>query len=133
MEKIEKGAKKEFKGNGVKIVIGSGISLLITLILLLIISAILTFTNVSENIITVSVIIISALSILIGSIVSALNINKNGILNGALVGAIYMITIYLLSSIFVSGFEINMQSIIMIGTSILAGMIGGIIGVNFHK
>lgn len=133
MEKIEKGAKKEFKGNGVKIVIGSGISLLITLILLLIISAILTFTNVSENIITVSVIIISALSILIGSIVSALNINKNGILNGALVGAIYMITIYLLSSIFVSGFEINMQSIIMIGASILAGMIGGIIGVNFHK
>lgn len=133
MEKIEKGAKKEFKGNGVKIVIGSGISLLITLILLLIISAILTFTNVSENIITVAVIIISALSILIGSIVSALNINKNGILNGALVGAIYMITIYLLSSIFVSGFEINMQSIIMIGASILAGMIGGIIGVNFHK
>ena len=44
-----------------------------------------------------------------------------------------MITIYLLSSILVSGFEMNMQSAIMIAASIFAGMIGGIIGVNFHK
>ena len=65
--------------------------------------------------------------------VSAVNINKNGIVNGSIIGAIYMITIYLLSSIFVSGFNLNMQAIIMIVISIIAGMIGGIIGVNFHK
>lgn len=133
MEKVENVSKTSIKGNTVKILIGSGIAFIISFILLLIISAVLTYTNVSENIITVSVIVISALSILIGSIISAVNINKNGIINGALVGAIYMITIYLLSSILVSGFEMNMQSAIMIGTSILAGMIGGIIGVNFHK
>ena len=132
MEKLET-MPKTAKGSGIKILIGTGIAFIITLICLLAISIILTYTNVSENIITVSVIIISALSIFIGSIISAVNINKNGILNGSIVGAIYMITIYLLSSIFVSGFNLNMQSIIMIVLSILAGMIGGIIGVNFHK
>lgn len=133
MKKIENETKGKFNGNIIKILLGSGIAFLISLVLLLAISIILTYTNVSESIITVSVIVISALSILIGSIISALNINKNGIVNGALVGAIYMITIYLLSSIFVSGFEMNMQSAIMIIVSIFAGMIGGIIGVNFHK
>lgn len=103
MEKLET-MPKTAKGSGIKILIGTGIAFIITLICLLAISIILTYTNVSENIITVSVIIISALSIFIGSIISAVNINKNGILNGSIVGAIYMITIYLLSSILVSGF-----------------------------
>lgn len=132
MEKIEK-QNKIVSSKFSKIILGSIISFIISFALLLTISIILTYTNVSENIITVSVIVISALSVLIGSIVSALNINKNGILNGAFVGAIYMITIYLLSSILVSGFEMNMQSAIMIVASIFTGMIGGIIGVNFHK
>ena len=133
MEKIENISKSSTKSNVSKILIGSGIALVISAICLLIISIILTYTNVSENIITTSVIIISALSIFVGSIVSAININKNGILNGSIVGAIYILTIYLLSSIFVAGFSLNLQSVIMIIFSIIAGMVGGIIGVNFHK
>ena len=131
MEKIEKTTRST--SNFVKILIGSLISLIISIVLLLVISIILTYTDVSENIITTSVIIISALSIFIGSIISAININKIVIINGSIVWAIYMITIYLLSSIFVTGFSVNAQSIIMIIVSIVAGMIGGIIGVNFHK
>ena len=86
MEKIEKTTRST--SNFVKILIGSLISLIISIVLLLVISIILTYTDVSENIITTSVIIISALSIFIGSIISAININKNGIINGSIVGAI---------------------------------------------
>ena len=133
MENIENNSKKLMDKSIIKVFMGSLIALIITVISLLVVSIILTYTDVSENIITVSVIVISALSILIGSIISAVNIKKNGIINGALVGFIYMITIYLLSSIFIAGFNVNMQSIIMIVVSIFAGMLGGIIGVNFHK
>ena len=63
MEKVETVSKPVVKGSGIKILLGSGIALLITLISLLIVSIILTYTNVSENIITVAVIVISALSI----------------------------------------------------------------------
>lgn len=133
MENIENNSKKLMDKSIIKVFMGSLIALIITVISLLVVAIILTYTDVSENIITVSVIVISALSILIGSIISAVNIKKNGIINGALVGFIYMITIYLLSSIFIAGFNVNMQSIIMIVVSIFAGMLGGIIGVNFHK
>lgn len=131
MEKIEDyGSKKE---NIIRIFKGSVISIIISLILLLVLSALLTYTNISENIIPSAIIIISAISIFIGSIISTMNIKKNGLINGTLVGAIYMLTIYILSSINVTGFQMNIKSIIMLIISMIAGMIGGIIGVNISK
>ncbi len=119
--------------NLLKITKGSIISVLISLILLLITAVILTYTNVSESVIPGAIIIISALSILIGSILSSMNIKKNGLLNGLLVGLIYMVVIYLISSITITGFSINIKTIIMLVSSGLAGIVGGIIGVNIHK
>ena len=76
------------------------------------------------------IIIISAISIFIGSLVSAMHIKQKGILNGSLVGAIYIIIIYLFSSIAITGFNMNIKSLIMLAASIIAGTIGGIVGVN---
>ena len=76
------------------------------------------------------VITISGISILIGSSISSLKIKKQGMLNGALVGLIYIMFIYILSSILLAGFAIDTNSIIMIAVSVATGMIGGIIGVN---
>ncbi len=131
MEKIENSDSK--KDNIIRILKGSIFSIIISLILLLILSIILTYTNVSESIIPTAIIIISAFSIFIGSIISTMKIKKNGLLNGILVGTIYMLTIYLLSSINVTGFQINIKSIVMLIVSMIAGMIGGIIGVNISK
>ena len=57
-------------------------------------------------------------------------IKKNGILNGGIIGLIYILFIYFASSITGNGFGLNVYSIIMIILGILAGMIGGIVGVN---
>ncbi len=134
MENTKKSDKSVSKNNNFKRILkGSIVSIIITLVLLLLMSILLTYTNIPENVIPVSIIIISALSIFIGSIVSTMHIQKNGLLNGGLVGAIYSITIYLLSSIIVSGFSLNIKSIVMLVISIIAGMIGGIIGVNIYK
>ena len=122
MENVKKLEENSKTNNILKILKGSLVSIILTLILLLITSLILTYTNVSENI-----------SILIGSILSSMNIKKNGLLNGALVGGIYMIAIYILSSVSVTGYSINTKTFIMLAVSILAGIIGGIIGVNIHK
>ena len=61
-----------------------------------------------------------------------LKIKKNGLLNGAFVGIIYIATIYIISSLTGSGFSCNINTIIMIVSSIIAGMLGGIIGVNLN-
>lgn len=60
-------------------------------------------------------------------------IKKNGIINGGVIGFIYILLIYLISSITGVGFSININSIIMIICAVLAGMVGGIIGVNIKK
>lgn len=116
--------------NIVRVVKGSIFAILITTIFLLIYAILLTSTNISENTMTAVVITVSGVSILIGSSISSFKIKKQGIINGALVGLIYITALYLLSSIIFVGFEINLSSIIMIIVSIITGMIGGIIGVN---
>lgn len=122
--------RAEINKNMIRVIKGSGFAIVISLILLLIYAGLLTSTNISETTMVPVVITISGISILIGSSISSLKIKKQGMLNGALVGLIYMILIYLLSSILLTSFSLNMESIIMMAVGILAGMIGGIIGVN---
>ena len=121
---------EDTKSNLIRVIKGSAFAVVLTLILLLIYSAFLTYTKLNESTMPVFVIGITAISILIGSLMSSVNIRKNGIVNGALVGLIYIVVIYLLSSIATKTFSLNMYSIIMIIISTVAGAIGGIIGVN---
>lgn len=109
---------------------GVAISIIMTLIFLFIFSIILTYTNVSEKLITPFIIIITAISILIGSSIGNTKMKKNGLLNGALIGGIYLVLIYLISSIISQNFILTMQSIIVIITGMICGMAGGIIGIN---
>ncbi len=109
---------------------GAGIALISTVILLLIFSIILTYTNVNENTIAPVIIIVTAISILVGSSIGNIKIKKNGIINGGLIGGTYILTLYIISSILNWKFGLNMQSLIMIVVGIVFGILGGIIGVN---
>lgn len=114
----------------IKILKGSAISMITTLILLIIFSVLLTFTNINERTMPTVIIMITALSILLGSQITTLKIKKNGIINGMAIGGTYMITLYFISSIVSKNFSLNKYSIIMMATGLLIGGLGGIIGVN---
>ena len=129
MEKINKYKSNNF----IKILIGCAVSIIISSLSFLVLAIILVNTNVSEEIIPASVIIISIISLLIGSIISSRKINKKGIINGGAVAVIYIGIIYILSSVTLIGFELNTISILIIISLIISGMIGGIIGVNLDK
>ncbi|HBC84756.1 MAG TPA: TIGR04086 family membrane protein [Clostridiales bacterium] len=131
MDKSVSMNKVNLNNNIIKVIKGSIISFLISVLLLFIFASLLVYTSIQETTIKPVVIIISIVSILIGSSLSSIKIKKDGIINGALVGLIYILTLYVLSSIAFMGFSFNIYSIIMIIGAILSGMIGGIIGVNF--
>lgn len=114
----------------IRILKGSIIAMVATIILLIIFAAILTYTNINEKTMPTVIIVITALSILIGSQIATSKIKRNGILNGAIVGLIYIAFLYILSGLVTKNFSLNNYSIIMIVTSILIGGLGGIIGVN---
>lgn len=109
---------------------GVGIAFIVTLIALVIFSLVLTYTNVSESVINPVIMIITGISILIGSSIGNSKIKKNGLLNGALIGVCYFIIIYLISSLLNWKFMLDLQSIVMIAIGIFFGILGGIIGVN---
>lgn len=131
MEKINKMERSKHEQNIIRIVKGSLFAIILTFIFLFIFATILTYSNIPESTITPIVIIITAISILIGSAKSTRKINKNGMINGGMVGLIYITFLYVSSSIVFSGLQLSLKSIIMIISAILAGIIGGIIGVNF--
>lgn len=116
--------------NSVKILKGLIISCIITFLLLFIFAVVLTYTNIDENTIGPVVIAITGVSILAGSSMTTSSIKRNGILNGGIIGLAYILFIYLASSITGSGFSLNIYSAIMILIGIIAGMIGGVVGVN---
>ncbi len=118
------------KGTVKNIFKGIGISMVFTVVCLLIFSFVLTFTNISESTITPVIIVVTAISILIGSSIGNTKIKKNGILNGALVGGGYILILYLISSTLNVRFSLNIQSAIMIAVGVVFGILGGIIGVN---
>lgn len=130
---IKSDVDSDNKNNIMNIFKGIVISFVLTLILLFFFSIILTYTNIDENTIAPVIIIITVISILIGSSVSTIKIKKNGIVNGGIIGLIYILTLYIISSLVETGFSLSMYSIIMIILSIIAGMIGGIVGVNIKK
>lgn len=114
----------------ISIIKGVIISIIFTLICLLIFSLVLTYTNVSESFTAPVIIIVTAISIFIGSSIGNLKMRKNGLLNGALIGGIYLVSLYLISGLISKNFTLTLQSTIMIISGMICGMFGGIIGVN---
>ncbi len=125
--------KTKEDSNFIRIIKGSILSIILTIICLLIFSLILAYTNIPEKTMIPVITAVTAISILAGSIISVSKIEKKGIINGTLVGLIYILTIYIISSIAKGNFEITINSIILIASAIIAGMLGGIIGVNIKN
>ena len=114
----------------VKLGKGLLISILVTLLAIFIFSILLAYTNISERVIPIVIIIMTFISILIGSIISMRKVSNNGMINGAIIGGTYVMLLYLISSILNTGFGLNVYTIIMVIAGIISGIIGGIIGVN---
>lgn len=109
---------------------GVGVAFAFTFISLTIFSGLLVYTNISENLIQPVVIGVTGISILLGGFFANRKMTKNGIVNGILVGAIYICLIYIISSVIKNNFSINIGTIIMMLLGVVGGGIGGIIGIN---
>lgn len=116
-----------------KIFKGVLISLVVSFVLLAIFAIVLTYTSVSENTIVPVIIVVTGISILVGTILESRKIVKNGIGLGGIIGLVYVLILYIISSLLNAEFSINTQSFILILVAIFSGMIGGIIGVNNRK
>lgn len=107
------------------------ISIMLSLILIFVLSIAISKTSLKEDIIIPGIISISSISIIVGSIRISKLKKEKGIINGILIGLLYMGSMYIISSIILKDFSLSTKSLIMIISGMMCGVIGGIIGVNF--
>ena len=103
----------------------------ISLVLIGVLSLIMSNTNINDRLLYPIIIGIATFSILIGGFCIAKNKKEKGIIFGSLVGIVYILCLYILSSIILLDFSLTINSLIFIVLGILGGAVGGILGVNF--
>ncbi|MDD2503591.1 MAG: TIGR04086 family membrane protein [Clostridia bacterium] len=108
-------------------------SVIITVLAFILLSLILANTNFPQRLITPSVVVTTIISVLTAGSVSTRGIRNKGWLNGSIVGLVYMILLYLISSLVYNNFSIDRYVITMAAIGIMAGAIGGILGINTTK
>ena len=113
----------------IQIIKGVGVGILTTLVCLVIFAVILTYTSVGEACIDPVIMVVTGISILLGSFLSNLKMKKNGMLNGGIVGLSYLLILYFVSSLLNWNFSLSLKSLIMI----IVGLICGILGRNFRS
>lgn len=121
------------KKNGTAILKGELIAFIINILGLVIMSLIMTYSSISDTNIPTLVIAVNTLAILIGSSIATIKLEKKGILNGLIIGMLYMIIYLIISLIFAGNINFSSKTILLIILGIIAGGIGGIIGVNLNR
>lgn len=106
------------------------ISIVIGVALSTIIGTVLAYTSINDNMMGTLVFIGVAISVFIGSTLLNRKFKKKGFLYGGVFGLTYFCMIYLFATVFFTGFTFNTTVLIYLAMSVVAGTIGGIIGVN---
>lgn len=117
------------------IAIGKGIivSYIVVISLFIIFAIILTYADFPERLISPAVLIATIISILVAGTTATKNLRSKGWLNGGIVGFIYMLFLYVLSSLVFRDFSIRREAVYLTLIGILSGSIGGIIGINVKR
>lgn len=109
------------------------VSYLVTIPTFIIFALILTYTDFPEKLISPAVVITTMISVLIAGSFTTRGVKSKGWLNGGAVGLIYMLVLYLVSSLVFNDFTINNYVISMCLIGVFTGSIGGIIGINIKR
>ncbi len=118
-------------GINIKLVMkGIIISYLATIPIFVIFAFVLSNTLIPDKLISPAVLITTIISVLIAGIIAGRNLRSRGLINGIAVGILYMVILYLISSIVYRDFSINSYTLAMLVIGAVSGGIGGIIGVN---
>jgi len=109
------------------------VSYIIVIFLFAFFAIILANTDFPEKYLPTAVLITTIISVITAGSTVTKRLKNKGWLNGGIVGLIYMLILYILSSIVYEDFSVNRYTITMIIIGMLSGAIGGILGINLRK
>jgi putative membrane protein (TIGR04086 family) len=122
---------KDTNSNSVLIVSkGVLIALIISAVLIIVYGLLLSFTSLSESSMPAVITAKSTVSIALSGIYVAVKVESRGWLNGALMGLIYMVVLFLISLLFKTGAAFDKFVLFRIFMGFVIGALSGIIGIN---
>ncbi len=123
---------KDIKKLGVSSAVGAGSGIILASVLTLLLALVLTVGNIPAMLISPVTSIILALGSFCGGFIGVKISGKKGFFCGGVSGIIFFLTVWIIGGIFESaGF--GTAAIIKAAMVIIAGALGGIIGVNYIK
>lgn len=106
---------------------------IITIPAFMLFALILANTDFPQKLISPAVVVTTIISVLTAGSVSTKGVRNKGWLNGSVVGFIYMLILYIFSSLVFKNFAIDKYVVTMSLIGILTGAIGGIVGINIKS
>ena len=109
---------------------GAVIGVLITFAVFLIFAFLLSYTPLPEESIRYIAYATEVVGAFASGLIPARKSGKRGILTGLLSGTLYMLIIWLFSSLAADGFYFDTHILTMLLLSAISGAVGGVVGVN---
>ena len=106
---------------------------LATGVLLAIGAVIATYLSLSERMIELLVMVLTAACVFLGGFRAAKHAGRQGLLQGSAFGLIYMLVLSLAGMLIMGEWSMSAQSLLTLLIGILCGAIGGILGVNARQ
>lgn len=106
---------------------------IITIPAFMLFALILANTDFPQKLISPAVVVTTIISVLTAGSVSTKGLKNKGWLNGSIVGFIYMLILYIFSSLIFKNFTIDKYVATMSVIGVLTGAIGGIVGINIKN
>lgn len=125
-------SSKETKEKNIfnSLAIGTIFAYFITLLVFIIYSLLITYTDVTEKYMQTIIMVTTVISVLVSGFLSTKNIKSKGLLIGILSGVIYFIILLIVAFCILPTIEFNSKLLTLLILSICSGGIGGIIGIN---
>ena len=112
-----------------KILIGAGISFLLSLVLIALLTVLVYFGDFDDSTVSVFVLAVSVISVFVGAFVLARNIQGGGLINGLVLGLIYCLVLIVVSFLF-GGVVFDFSNITRLAVILASAMLGGVLGIN---
>lgn len=116
-----------------KIFTGTFLSLLISLVLVCILAVIVYFSNISDRAVSGVIFLVSCLSVFLGALILAKNIESRGLLNGIILAGVYFAVLLVVSLLVNGRISVSVNNILRLLSILASGGLGGVLGINTHK
>lgn len=113
-----------------RILKGTLLSLLISLVLVCALAVVVYFSNISDRTVSVATFGVSCLSVFLGALILAKNITSRGLLNGIALAGVYFAVIFIISVLANGGVSVSVSNFLRLLAIFASGALGGVLGIN---